>query len=168
MRLRGYLHLSPLPSLASTARWPAHFVTEPADQFTLLGLKYRGRENGRIRLPRNTQDLWAQHKYSVMARDPDLCRAIGRRVSRLRRMSGFPELAADLVEILRQRPVDGRVVNAIEHMWGHVSDGASAEERRAAAADPEKMLAVTQALAMKTNERFVSASTALSELAVFV
>jgi pyrimidine dimer DNA glycosylase/uncharacterized protein DUF1722 len=168
MRLRGYLHLSPLPSAASAARWPDRFVTEPADQFTLLGLKYRGRESGRIRLPRNTQDLWAQHKYSVMARDPDECRATGRRVSRLRRMSGFAELSAELVEILRQRPAHGRIVNAVEHMWGHVADRASPEDRRAAAAAPAAMLATTQALVMKTNERFVGASTALSELAVFL
>jgi hypothetical protein len=168
MRLRGYAHLSPLPSRASSARWPVHFVTEPADQFALLGVKYRGRESGRIRLPRTTQDLWAPHKYSVMARDPDLGRAIGRRVARLRRMSGFAELSAELVAILRQRPTHQRVVNAIEHMWGHVSNLASPEERRAAAADPVSMLAATQTLAMKTNERFVAASTALSELAVFI
>jgi hypothetical protein len=168
MRLRGYLHSSPLPSYASAARWPARFVTEPADQFALLGLKYRDRESGRIRLPRNTQDLWAQHKYSVMARDPDLCRTIGRRVSRLRRMSGFPELSAELVEILRRCPARGRVANAVEHMWGHVADRASPQDRRAAAADPAAMLAATQALVMTTNEPFVGASTALSELAVFL
>jgi hypothetical protein len=108
------------------------------------------------------------HKYSVMARDPDLWRTIGRRVSRLRRRGGFAELSAELVEILRQRPSRGRVLNAAEHMWGHVADLASPADRRLAAADPPAMLATTQALVMKTNERFVGASTALSELAVFL
>src|SRR5262249_38624253 len=168
MRLRGYAHLSPLPSRASRVRWPVRFVTEPADQFALLGVKYRGRESGRIRLPRTTQELWAQHKYSVMARDPDLCRVIGRRVARLRRMSGFSELAAELVEILRQSPARGRIVNAVEHMWGHVADRASADERRRAAASPAAMLEMTQTLALRTDEPFVGASTALSELAVFL
>jgi len=168
MRLRGYAHLSPLPSRASAARWPRRFVTAPADQFALLGRKYRGRESGRIGLPRTTQELWAQHKYSVMARDPDVCRTIGRRVSRLRRMSGFVELSAELVEILRQPPARGRIVNAIEHMWGHVADRGSADERRRAAASPAAMLEMTQTLALQANEPFVGASTALSELAVFL
>jgi len=168
MRLRGYQHFSPLLSRAGPSRWPSIFVTEPPDQFALLGVKYRDREGGRIRLPRNTQELWAQHKYSVMARDPDLCRGIGRRVSRLRRMHGFRELSAELVDILRRRPPRGRVVNAIEHMWGHVAARAAADDRRAALASPAAMLAITQTLALRPREPIVGASTALSELEVFL
>ena len=53
-------------------------MTPPGEQFALLRGKYEGREAGRIPLPGNAQQLWAQHKYSVMARDVQLYREVGR------------------------------------------------------------------------------------------
>jgi len=168
MRLRGYRHLSPMVLRVAARRWPNAFVTEPADQFTLLQAKYRRLENGRIQLPRSTQQLWSQHKYSVMARDPELYRILGRRVSRLRRMAGFRELSAELVSILRCPPSFGRAVNAVEHMWGHVSRHVSLGERRITSVDPWLLLQKTQQLATQVNEPFICESTALSELAVYL
>jgi Pyrimidine dimer DNA glycosylase/Protein of unknown function (DUF1722) len=168
MRLRGYRHTSPMVLRVSARRWPRAFVTEPADQFVLLGAKYRGRESGRIQLPRTTQELWRQHKYSVMAREPELYRSLGRRVSRLRHLSGFRELAAELVSCLRNQPTVRRTINAIEHMWGHVSRHSTPSERRAAPAEPRLLLRRTQELATQVREPFVCESTALSELAVYL
>ena len=48
---------------------PAVFVDAPGEQFAILERKYRGREPGRIPLPRSSHELWAQHKFSVLARD---------------------------------------------------------------------------------------------------
>src|SRR6476661_6457938 len=76
MRLRGYTDRTPVVCPRGALRWPLTFVTPPAAQFSLLASKYRGKPPGRIRLPRTVQELWAQHKYSVMARDPSLYRAI--------------------------------------------------------------------------------------------
>jgi pyrimidine dimer DNA glycosylase len=45
---------------------------------------------------------------------------------------------------------------------------ASADDRRAAVASPAAMLAITQTLARQTDEPFLSASTALSEVAIFL
>lgn len=168
MRLRGYCHDSPMALRVKARRWPNVFVTEPADQFVLLRAKYHGVENGRIELPRSAQELWSQHKYSVMARDPELYRSVGRRVSRLRGMSGFRELSAELVSILRTPPPYRRAVNAIEHMWGHVSRNASRGERRTTSMDPWLLLQRTQELATQLNEPFIRESTALSELAVYL
>ena len=165
MRLRGYRHHSPMALRVAARRWPNAFVTEPADQFSLLRSKYHRLESGRIGLPRSTQELWSQHKYSVMARDTELYRNLGRRVSRLRRMSGFRELSAELVAILRNPPSFRRAVNAVEHMWGHVSRHASRGERRTTV-DPWQLLQRTQELARRVNEPFICGSTALSELAV--
>jgi Pyrimidine dimer DNA glycosylase/Protein of unknown function (DUF1722) len=165
MRLRGYRHQSPMALRVTARRWPSAFVTEPADQFSLLRSKYHRLEGGRIALPRSTQELWSQHKYSVMARDPELYRSLGRRVSRLRRMSGFRELSAELVAILRIPPSVRRAVNAVEHMWGHVSRRASRGERRTTV-DPWQLLQRTQELATRVNEPFICGATALSELAV--
>lgn len=168
MRLRGYRHESPMVLDVAARRWPNVFVTAPADQFALLRAKYRGLQNGRIRLPRATQELWRQHKYSVMARDPELYRTLGRRVSRLRQMTGFRELTAELVAILRTPPTVRRAFNAIEHMWGHVSRYAVAGERRSAPAEPWLLLHRTQQLATEVKEAFVCESTALSELAIYL
>jgi hypothetical protein len=167
MRLRGYVDRTPLAVRRLRCRWPAVFVTEPADQLALLKAKYVGTSEGRIPLPRGVHQLWAQHKYSVLARDPETYRAIGRTVSRLRRGADISGLARDLVALLRTPPPHGRMVNAVEHMWGHVHEGADESTRAKAARGPAQMLSETQALACASGEPFLMASTALSELAVF-
>lgn len=165
MWLRGYADRTPLEPVPGAA-WPATFVTPPIGQFALLKAKYAGRERGRIPLPQNAQELWAQHKYSVMARDPAHYRRLGRRVAAMRRGDGMPALAAELVIVLRQRPAPGRMVNALEHMWGHVAHAATPEERAAGAERPAAMLAVIQRVAMRTSDPYLTVSTALSDLAV--
>ena len=82
MSLRGYVDRTPIRVIMSRAKWPGVFVTEPADQITLLRAKYVGKEKGRIPLPRSAQELWAHHKYSVMARSPESYRTMGRAVAR--------------------------------------------------------------------------------------
>jgi hypothetical protein len=167
MRLRGYRDRSPLScARRKRLRWPAVFVTDPADQFLLLQSKYGSAVAGRIPLPSTTQELWAQHKYSVMARDPDRYRELGRRAARLRQRAGFTEIADELVAILRERPASGRLVNAVEHMWGYVSNRAGAAERRQARQSVASLFAATQILAVRHAQSYLLASTALSELAV--
>ncbi len=165
MALRGYTDRTPLNSRARTLVWPAIFIDPPSRQIELLRGKYADREPGRIALPRSSQDLWAQHKYSVMARDPEAYRVIGRRVARLRRGAGFDDLALELTLILRGAPSPGGAANAIAHMWGYVSKRADAEQRATAFASASGMLAVTQRLTMERGEPFLRSSTALSELA---
>lgn len=167
MRLRGDVDRTPLVVRRLRCRWPAVFVTEPAEQLALLKVKYAGTSQGRIPLPRGVHQLWAQHKYSILARDPETYRSIGRAVARLRRGAALGELARDLVAILRLPPPPGRLVNAVEHMWGHVHDVADESARANAARGPARMLAATQTLACANGEPFLLASTALSELAVF-
>jgi hypothetical protein len=169
MRLRGYLnHQSPVSEMKPRAAWPSVCVTPVAEQFALLREKYADRQPGRIALPRNAQALWAQHKYSVMARDPTLYRSIGRRVSRLRRNADMAPLADELIDILREAPARGRLVNALEHMWGYVSGDATPDERRAAENDATDLFATTQTIALRIGEPYLVSSTALSELGVFL
>ena len=167
MRLRGYTDRTPLRCAPSTARWPQSFVTDPADQITLLRQKYLGREKGRIPLPASPQELWAQHKYSVMARSPQTYQALGRAVARMRRGTAMSELALELTGILRDSPGQGRVMNALEHMWGHVRDHATSGDLAASRESVRQLLACTQRLALRFRDRFLLSSTALSELALF-
>ena len=168
MRLRGYTYRTPLTFDTSRARWPKAFVTTPEGQVTLLRKKYVGKEKGRIPLPRNAQELWAQHKYSVMARSPRTCQALGRAVSGMRSNRSYATLLDELTSILREVPSPGRLLNAVEHMWGYVRDDAGAEDVRDTRISTAHLLACTQQLAVRRRQRFLLSSTALSELAVFV
>jgi hypothetical protein len=166
MALRGYTDRTPIPRRRA-ATWPVTFVTDPGDQFTLLRAKYERLAAGRIPLPRNVQELWAQHKYSVMARDPDAYRQFGRAVARMRSRDALRELARDLVLALRAVPPAGRLHNALEHMWGYVSDAATEADRQCTRDGTRLMLLTIQRLAVAIRQPFLLSSTALSELAVY-
>jgi hypothetical protein len=168
MRLRGYVDRTPLGRARGRAAWPRTFVTEPAGQLALLRDKYAGGVQGRIPLPRTAQQLWAQHKYSVMARSPATYAALGRRVARARPGAPLADLARDLVLLLREAPPPGRLASAVEHMWGHVRCQATADDVAAARRGAWPMLARTQALALRVGEPYLLASTALGDLAAFL
>lgn len=167
MRLRGYMDRTPIRCAPFRAAWPASFVTDPAEQVVLLRRKYVGRDKGRIALPRSPQELWAQHKYSVLARNPETYKSLGRTIARTRPNAPLSTLARDLIAILREPPSEGRLTNAVEHMWGHVSDRATAEETVVARRSPCDRLACTQRVAWRVREPYLLSSTALSELAVW-
>jgi hypothetical protein len=167
MSLRGYVDRTPIRVVTARVRWPEAFVTEPGDQIALLREKYVGKQKGRIPLPRSAQELWAHHKYSVMARSPEAYRTLGRAVAHVRRGVALSPLAIDLVWILRETPSQGHLINALEHMWGHVRDRASSADLVAARAGAGELLARTQQLALRLRETFLLSSTAVSELAVF-
>ncbi|MDX8387129.1 MAG: DUF1722 domain-containing protein [Ghiorsea sp.] len=164
MTLRGYKHHSPLIKLAEKqAQWPAIYIDPPEQQFGLLSDKYDadGRE-GRIPLPRNAQELWAQHKYSVMAHDPKLYREIGPEVAQGIYQNNMVELSKLFVKILREQPEEGRVFNALQHMWGYVKEKGQPPE------DMFELLTVIQNESAKQQRTYLMHSTALSELAIWI
>jgi len=165
MKLRGIKDHSPLDLTSNNGRWPSTYINPPGDQFAILGEKYKERPQGRIPLPRKTVELWAQHKYSVMARSPDIYKSIGKEVSKIRKKEGFGELALRLVELLREPPSSGNLKNTIEHMWGHVSEMLPAGEVKAGSS--AELLAAVRMLAIKYKEPYLTASTALGELAAW-
>lgn len=167
MRLRGYTDRTPLaPAVA--VDWPRTFVTPPHEQFALLREKYRDGDAGRIPLPRSPQQLWAHHKYSVMARDPAAYRRIGRVVAAMAPRASLADLSLTLTLALRVAPRPARLRNALEHMWGYVVDRATADERRAAGAEAAALLSTIRAVTLRTGERYLMASTALGELGAYV
>jgi len=118
MSLRGFTDHSPVLTRGKRGVWPKKYVDEPFRQFQLLEAKYRNKEQGRIPLPKNAQQLWSHHKYSVLARDLNLYRKLGRDVSRMRPHHDFSELAKVLTELLRRSPSIGGVRNALQHYVG--------------------------------------------------
>lgn len=168
MALRGFCEQTPVRLRTARGHWPNEFLDTPAGQYLLLANKYRHRPCGRIPLPRTSQELWAQHKYSVMARDPQRYRLLGRRVAGLQRRQGFDDLAMELTEALRLAPSAGRLHNALQHMWGHVAEHAPFGRRAFNRSSPRRRLTVIQRLAVLHREPYLLSSTALSELSAWL
>ncbi|MCI5149890.1 MAG: DUF1722 domain-containing protein, partial [Candidatus Electrothrix sp. MAN1_4] len=125
MALRGFNEQSPVAIDSNGHIWPEKYINPPQEQFFLLAEKYREKEKGRIPLPKNSQQLWSQHKYSVMARNIPLYKSIGREVARDAQPASsedFSRLALQLTQLLQTAPVAGGIRNALQHMWGYVTD----------------------------------------------
>jgi hypothetical protein len=159
MTLRGFKHHSPLEEDVSSLEWPHLFIDQPADQYRLLQGKYIERKRGRIPLPRNIQELWTTHKYSVMARDPSLSKKIGQRVAAGE--ISFDGLAEKLVFLLRTSPTRGRLRNALCHMWGYVAEYSPADPQELTS---NELLQKIQDNSQKHNVEYLICSTALGEL----
>lgn len=167
MALRGYQDKSPVRTRSAPGHWPEDFIDPPHRQFLLLREKYLHRESGRIPLPRNVQQLWSQHKYSVMARDPGAYQRIGRAVAR-RGAYNMESLSLELIGILRQEPGQGGLTNALHHMWGYV-----ARYYPQSCADLHQwslslLLRRIQQLAWEHQQTYLLHSTALGELSLYL
>jgi hypothetical protein len=164
MSLRGFIDRTPVVMSTGKGRWPQGYIDEPFRQFQILESKYRHKEKGRIPLPENAQQLWSHHKYSVLARDPDLYRELGREVAGMKPHHDFSELAMALTALLRTRPTAGGMRNALQHMWGYVSACPAPPEDAVEFWSPDRLLQEIQRRALAMAEPFLTRSTALSEL----
>ena len=162
MALRGYTDRSPVRTHSNKGKWPNTWIDAPDQQFKLLEAKYTNKEQGRIPLPENLQQLWSQHKYSVLARKPNLYKKIGRDVSK--NAMDFDSLAALLTGELRQAPAEGGIRNAVQHMWGYISDKSDKNLMHINTWPLRRLLAETQKRAMENDVLYLKHSTALSEL----
>src|SRR5690606_20103431 len=142
------------------------FPVSPYRQFGQLRLRYQGGVSGRIPLPANAQQLWSQHKYSIMARDVNLYKQLGKQVAQFKPNQDYAELAYQLTTALMGKPNLGGIQNALLHMWGYVSTKAnrSAQPQWSAA----KLLAEIQLNTLKIKQFYLLSSTALSELYVWI
>lgn len=167
MGLRGFNQHSPLEKIKGDLCWPDRYLDSPAGQIKILQDKYQDlppdRNQGRIPLPRNTQQLWAAHKYSIMARSPEVYKQIGPAVAQ--KTLGFEQLSLALVNHLRTPPRPGRLVNALDHMWGYVSQ-ASALNRKDLS--PQALLREIRCQVKTLGTPYLRHSTALGELGAWV
>lgn len=164
MAFRGYRDLTPVRLRSAVGEWPDTFIDAPGRQFALLTEKYRGRQPGRIPLPRTSHELWSHHKYSVMARSQVAYRELGRRVSGLRGRDGFDELALELVSWLRRPPKPGDSRNVIEHMRGYLQSDANQIDGNGLGS---AALGGIQNRVRLEDEAFLMTQTALTDLAAW-
>lgn len=168
MALRGFTDRSPVLTRSRKGRWPEVYIDEPAQQISLLRDKYSDKEPGRIPLPKNAQQLWAHHKYSVLARDTQQYKKIGKIISTMRSGEDFSRLAQQVTELLQLQPTAGNIRNALQHMWGHISDHSSMSRKEFSALPLHTLLKEVQNCAMAVKEPYLVNSTALSELAAWL
>jgi uncharacterized protein YbgA (DUF1722 family) len=164
MKLRGYVDRSPVYLKTQSKKWPDKFVDLPAAQFTILAKKYKNAELGRIPLPKNVQQLWAQHKYSVMARDIAEYKYIGGWVTSRKTGEGINYIYPELVSLLRLSPAEGNLRNAVQHMWGYVSGFAPLSGKTIERKTTQHLLKEIQRLVFSHNIVYLKESTALGEL----
>lgn len=163
MLLRGYRHYTPMPD-SEDGNVQRDFVDPPFRQFEILSEKYREKEKGRIPLPVNSQQLWAQHKYSILARDPEFYKTIGPLTSKDKSRELFQRLSLEFVGRLSETPDRGRLNNGLQHMWGYVSSFASTPQPPE---DLEIMLETIRTLSVEYNVTYLLHSTALCELVLY-
>ncbi len=168
MRLRGYNEASPVQIQTNKGVWPDTYIDDPYAQLQLLTQKYRDKEPGRIPLPQNAQQMWRQHKYAVMARNVPLYKKIGKSLAGNRPGDDFSDLARLLVETLRTPPSQGGLKNALQHMWGYVSDRHGAPRNAVDEWSLGTLLDRIQELAVQHQQPYLMESVALSELAVWI
>jgi len=167
MALRGYKENSPVSTRSKKGEWPEVYIDEPFAQLMRLKDKYAEKEQGRIPLPKNCQQLWSHHKYSVLARNQKLYMEIGRKVA----VSGngdLPLLAMTLTGLLRIFPPSGDFRNALQHMWGYVSDIPSSGGATIEKWSSRRLLKEIQERVSANREPYLMSSTALSELAAWL
>ena len=164
MDLRGYTDKSPVLTRSQQGVWPESYINEPYRQFQILADKYRDKEQGRIPLPTSAQQLWSQHKYSVLARDVNLYKALGKEVSAMKPQQDFSTLANRLTEQLRTAPSEGGLRNALQHMWGYVSEIPANSKGDMTSWSLNRLLREIQQRVLASNVPYLKSSTALSEL----
>ncbi|MDA3839352.1 MAG: DUF1722 domain-containing protein [Candidatus Delongbacteria bacterium] len=167
MELRGYTDKSPVRTRSNKLIWPEKYIDSPYEQFEILKKKYVGKESGRIVLPKSAQELWAQHKYSVMARDYNLYKQIASDMSTINNEQDFSSFVVKLINILRMEPDDKARRNTLQHMWGYVSKYSDLTGNELNNMDQKCLLKKIQDLSKENNEEYLMHSTALSELVVW-
>jgi uncharacterized protein YbgA (DUF1722 family) len=168
MALRGYTDRSPVDLKTQPGVWPDAYVDTPGTQFYILTEKYQDKAQGRIPLPLTTQQLWSQHKYSVLARDVPGYKALGSRISTLKGKDAFHEIALKLTGFLRTPPTPGGIRNALQHMWGHVSTYEAVHNTVINSWSLDQLLHEIQKRTFAGQEPYLVSSTALSELKIWM
>jgi hypothetical protein len=164
--IRGYKDGTPVLVDFEKLIYPDVYIDKPNIQLDLLNEKYINKDKGRIPFPENTQQLWAQHKYSVMAHSINDYKKIGKNLVGVKGYDKIEETHILLHKLLLKQPTIGSIKNTLQHMWGYVSkysnDSKSSELKNI------ELLYKIRKLALEHNVTYIKESTALSELEVWI
>jgi len=119
--IRGYKDNTPVNIDFENLIYPKSFIDLPHIQLDILRNKYLNKNEGRMPFPKNTQELWAQHKYSIMAHSINDYKKIGKSLTSLKAKDKIEETYLLLQKLLMKTPSLGAIKNTLQHMWGYVS-----------------------------------------------
>jgi uncharacterized protein YbgA (DUF1722 family) len=102
-----------------------------------------------------------------MARDPERYKEIGPSLAGRVDVISMCDLADELVHKLRRRPPSGRLMNALQHLWGYVNRFAQPDES-ILLAEPGTLIATIRDLATQHTVLYLLNSTALSDLDTWI
>jgi hypothetical protein len=114
----------------------------------------------RLNKPRNEQSLWAQHKYSILARNQTLYLSLGPMVAR--QQLEFDDLLGELSYCKRIPPLAAGLRNAVGHLWGYVAKWSTLVPTTT---NLYSLMLEIQNLAIQHHVAYLLQSTALVELA---
>jgi len=98
----------------------------------------------------------------------NLYKKLGRDFSGMKPSHDFSEVAKVVTELLRKPPPIGGLRNALQHMWGHVSDGPYTLKGEVESWSLSRLLEEIQRRSLTREEPYLTSSTALSELKVWI
>ncbi len=137
-------------------------------EMKFLKEKYIKSGGGRLKIPKNSQELWAQHKYSVMARDYNLYKSIGIKVGKNKNPFFIDELLYLLSKELRVIPKQSGIRNALQHMWGYISKYSMIKRSEVNNLSLETLFYEIQKCTLSSGQEYLINQTALSELEMWV
>lgn len=159
MTLRGQAVPGQVAVTGEAIIWPPLDAASLAGEIRYITARAEAGQRGRIRMPRNDHELWATYKYSLLARNRQAYESFGRRVAA--RSAPIETLWLALVNASRVAPPEGGIRNALQHMWGYVSDHSSMSPQMD---DLDALAADVQQLALQHEVSYLLNSTALGEL----
>jgi uncharacterized protein YbgA (DUF1722 family) len=117
----------------------------------------------RISIPKNVQTIWAQHKYSVLARDNKLYREIGKSLVGKKGISGYEELFNELKNLILTKPDKGSLFNGVLHIWGYLPSAIKKNYDKPSIENMKNTITTISDFAVKGGSKYLLQSTALSD-----
>ncbi|PID29658.1 MAG: hypothetical protein CR982_02145 [Candidatus Cloacimonadota bacterium] len=174
IKLRGLIKDIDLPSdsinniINNENRYSESYILDSYKQYDELRDRYLDSNNYRISPPSNIRELWVNHKYSIMARNIPLYKEIGRFVAQNRGEEYFSKLHSTLTKELRKKPKRNGILNALQHMWGYISNTSSIRGRGISSLDLHSFLIEIQNCVKVSNQDYLYKQLALSELEIWI
>jgi uncharacterized protein YbgA (DUF1722 family) len=136
MLLREFKHNSPILISGDVGGRKStdkiSYINVPNEQFIILDRKYSEKgQKGRIPLPKNGTELWAHHKYSVMARNYQYYKDIKSFMKDKEDFSIEQEtLLFFKIQIYMNFEIsESALENTVQHLWGYFKKDANSEEK---------------------------------------
>lgn len=164
MSLRGYKDRSPVYLRSNKDQWPDIYIDSPHVQLELLKKKYIGKDKGRIPFPKSAQQLWEQHKYSVLARGASEYKKLEKLIPGKNDEQDYSDLHNLLIIILRKQPSTEGLNSSLQNMWEYISSSYTGNQDNILSWSQRRLLKEVQRLSRSNIDTHLYSCTALSEL----